>query len=174
MVDKLRQKEYDKRYRENNREKCLERYRDYSKRNRAKKTAAYLAWRKANPDKAKASTARNREKQKQWMIANKERVRLSQKKWRERNKHKLAEASVRYEHAFRSATPKWLTKEQKQEILSIYKSAQVASEFHEIQYHVDHIEPLRGKTSWGLHVPWNLRRIPAVENIKKSNKALST
>lgn len=41
-----------------------------------------------------------------------------------------------------------------------------------IEHHVDHIHPVSHPRLCGLTVPWNLRAIPAHENLKKSNKLL--
>ena len=78
-----------------------------------------------------------------------------------------------YKKRLKMAMPKNLSEAHKEEIKLIYKSAKARSEFHEIQYDVDHIEPIKGKTSCGLHVPWNLRIITATQNRKKHNKLIT-
>jgi hypothetical protein len=67
----------------------------------------------------------------------------------------------------RCAQPAWVDTKA---VSSFYQQAMRLSSEHGIKYHVDHIIPLRGKNVCGLHVPWNLRIIPASENLSKGNK----
>lgn len=68
-----------------------------------------------------------------------------------------------------SRTPAWLTAEHRALIKAKYAEARWMTTRTGIKHHVDHIVPLLGKTVCGLHVPWNLRVIPARKNTKKSN-----
>lgn len=111
----------------------------------------------------------------EWYVENKERV-IKQRAEYRRTPNARAKKNVR--KAIRrsleaAGNPSWLTKQQKEEIQLLYKQAQTMSEFHEERYEVDHIEPLQGKTSCGLTVPWNLRVILGTENRSKSNKLLT-
>lgn len=65
------------------------------------------------------------------------------------------------------ATPPWLTDDHLLLIRSIYEEAIRLTKETGIPYEVDHIVPLSGKTVSGLHVPWNLRAIPAQENNRR-------
>lgn len=78
-----------------------------------------------------------------------------------RSKHNFKEAKRRAQQ--KNATPKWLSDEDWSKIKEIYDTCPLG-------WHVDHIMPLQGKNSSGLHVPWNLQHLPALENIKKGNK----
>lgn len=107
-------------------------------------------------------------KMQDYYINNKESCNKNSYKYAKRNKHKknmLKMSRLR-------ATPKWLTKDQKKEILSFYAESQLKKETTGIDYNVDHIVPLNGKNVCGLHVPWNLRVIEASKNKRKSNKLI--
>ena len=99
------------------------------------------------------------------------------REYRERNPgiHKRWRASqlaanAAYRARKRNAVPKWLTRDQKKEILAFYKEAQRLTEETGIPHEVDHIHPLSGKNLSGLHVPWNLQVLTKVDNRLKYNK----
>lgn len=56
------------------------------------------------------------------------------------------------------------------QIEAIYKEAQRRTVETGILHVVDHIWPLKGKNSCGLHVPWNLQILTQKENDSKGNK----
>ena len=64
--------------------------------------------------------------------------------------------------------PKWLTKTDKKKIKEIYKQAVAMTATTGVEYHVDHIIPLKGKLVSGLHVVNNLQIITAKDNMQKS------
>lgn len=73
----------------------------------------------------------------------------------------------------RSATPAWLNCRQRQDIAAAYRAARAVSAQSGQEHQVDHIIPLRGKSVCGLHVPWNLRVIPAEQNRAKGNHLIA-
>jgi 5-methylcytosine-specific restriction endonuclease McrA len=66
--------------------------------------------------------------------------------------------------------PSWLRDEEVNEIALAYVWARAWSVATGVQHHVDHVVPLQGKSVSGLHVPWNLRILPASLNLRKSNQ----
>ena len=69
----------------------------------------------------------------------------------------------------RAATPSWLSAIQKAMILEFYDIARARSVQTGVTYHVDHIMPVNGKNSCGLHVPWNMQVLSQSENCAKKN-----
>ena len=83
---------------------------------------------------------------------------------REYYRRNSAKHRAYYNDYLANATPKWLTNEQKAEIQWYYSEAQ------RLGLTVDHIWPIRGKNSCGLHVPWNLQLLTQRDNDVKGNK----
>lgn len=110
------------------------------------------------------------DKNRNYYIKNKESVCEKKKVYRKQNRARYTALNVEREKAKSFRTPKWLTLEQREEIVSFYKQAKKMQEVTGVLHHVDHIVPLCGKTVSGLHVPWNLRVITAKENLLKYNK----
>lgn len=146
-----------------------ERSREYSKSwqaaNPEQKRANNRAWEVANPEKT-------REKQRRRRARNPERHRAAVKAWFRANPGRRAAAFAEYRASKLDATPRWLTRTHRAQIAAVYSEAARLSDETGVPHHVDHIVPLRGRMVCGLHVPWNLEAIPAIDNIRKSNKHL--
>jgi len=147
----------------------------------------YQVYRKLKPDKSRAATnsyrLRNleeeRSRKRAYYKANREHCNFLTVRSRAKRKEEVLEYNQQYRknnkplftsyYAGRrakrlSATPSWLTDQQKEMIREVYDCAAAENK------HVDHIVPLQGKNVSGLHVPWNLRPLDATANNKKKNK----
>ncbi|CAB5194670.1 HNHc domain containing protein [uncultured Caudovirales phage] len=76
--------------------------------------------------------------------------------------------TMNYRTAKAARMPKWLNDGQLFEMESVYTYCSALRKIG-LDYHVDHVVPLRGKSISGLHVPWNLQVLPGRENMSKGN-----
>lgn len=145
---------YRKEYYSKNREKELQMHKEYCKDNREKvKKMRADRWKVYGPTQKKEKAEYDRQ-------------------YRLENKNKIQVRQAGHRSKKRKATPKWLSKEQKQYMEKFYSHCQVLEQITGNKFHVDHIVPLNGKNVSGLNVPWNLQVLPASENHKKSNKLI--
>lgn len=145
---RLSREEYQAKYREDNKERLAQLNKE---------------WRANNAERLKEQAADR-------YARNREQVRKNGKRHYQENKSEYLFYSRTRKASQKKRTPKWLSKEQKKEILWFYKEAKRLSELNDILYHVDHIVPLCGENVSGLHVPWNLQILTYKENLSKSNK----
>jgi hypothetical protein len=103
-------------------------------------------------------------------IKHADRIKTTDLIWRRNNVLLLTASSNKRRVAKLQAIPKWLTEEDNQSILDLYKESHKFTMETGIPHVVDHYYPLRGKTVSGLHCPLNLQIITAKENGSKSNK----
>ena len=182
-------------YRENNREKINADIRSRYRSDPGKSMARTMKWARNNPEKTYATSVRyiksNREKVRAWdrkrYQANPEKFRIKSldwaknhrdrvnawhRKWDKANRDKSSTHAAKRRAAVMNSIPPWISRDQLKQIEIFYTKSNRLTRETGIGYSVDHVWPLRGKTCCGLHVPWNLRVIPLIENIGKGNKIL--
>jgi hypothetical protein len=119
--------------------------------------------------RSKADPAKARSFVKDWELRHPEKVKSYRTKWLKQNPHVTRARAAKREAYKRGHTPKWLSADDKWVIAEAYSLAQLRRIATGVDWHVDHIVPLRGKMVSGLHVPWNLQVIPAQDNWRKNN-----
>lgn len=102
----------------------------------------------------------------EWHRANKTRSIANTRAWQKANPGWGTANTKMYEMAKRQAVPPWADRDA---IARIYREARRKSKETGTLWHVDHEVPLRAKLVCGLHVESNLRVIPWLENVLKSN-----
>jgi hypothetical protein len=189
-------REINRRYLAKNREKIRARRADYLRRYRlehkeqrsaagklryAKKRDEILARQKVRLQDPETRAHRNAW-QRKYQHENRAYMSAHCAKWRKANPEKFAEVQARFyannpgivaayaaqRRALKAmATPPWVDREA---LARVYVEASRRSLETGVPHDVDHVWPLRGDGFVGLHVPWNLRVIPAVENNRKRNR----
>lgn len=104
-----------------------------------------------------------------WREENKDKVKKYAREYAFKNQAKRTSLERKRQAAKLKRTPSWLTDFDKLHIECLYQVAAMRTKESGQAWHVDHIIPLQGKVVSGLHVPSNLRVIPATENLRKNN-----
>jgi hypothetical protein len=111
----------------------------------------------------------HRENRARSYVKNRDKILVAKKQYRDNNKAKILALCTKRKKYVAERTPAWLDVVDKAEIASIYEYC-AALRSCGLDYHVDHIIPLRGKTVSGLHVPSNLQVMYSKDNIAKKNR----
>ena len=145
---------------------CKSCYKENTKVWRKEKWASDEEWK--NAQKKKASEYRKNNPEFVKKIEKRQRE-VSRKHYQDNKADYIAKDAERRARKVK-ATPKWLSKSDREHIKRIYKVRQKVSDKTGVEHHVDHIVPLKGDSICGLHVPWNLAIIPAKMNLSKGDK----
>jgi hypothetical protein len=128
-------------------------------------------WLKAHPNTNKDWSRKNKgynsERNRRWRIDNYAQNRANYKRWCDENQDKVRAIRAKRFAAKMSATPPWADMDA---IAAVYSEAVRLSAETGVPHDVDHIVPLRSPVVCGLHVAWNLRPLPKLENIRKGNR----
>ena len=188
-ANKERLQTYQAAYREKNRERIrtqinahyeahkaeyIERAKVWAEQHPEKRRAARKKWTAENPEAwreiCRAVWHRNKEKYleraKVYRRTKPEVVKLAVKRWRDENPASNAH-HVGLRRARRmQATPIWADLKK---VKAIYQECKSVSKSTGTPHQVDHYYPLKHDRVCGLHNEFNLRIVPATENLKKKN-----
>lgn len=145
-----------------NAEHVKQKDKQYADKYPERRAAARKKWIEANPDKDRAA-------KKRYTSSSLEKVRAARIAWELANPGCKQARCIKRRTSKNQRTPTWVTEDQLWMIKEAYKLAAMRSNLLGTQWHVDHIVPLQGKLVSGLHVPWNLQVIPAIDNLRKNN-----
>jgi hypothetical protein len=116
--------------------------------------------RKLHPEKYRGQSREAR-------IRNPEKVRARRRQDYKNHKVRYVAAARNREANKIQRTPPWADLKKIEEFYVLAARLTVETG---IKHHVDHIYPLHGKTVSGFHVHTNLQVIPALDNLRKSNR----
>jgi len=153
-------------YREKNRDRiniiALGRYHKFYKNCEAskEKRKEYLkGWRLANQSYIVEYRATNEDQ--------KQKARIRASKWQKDNVGRCRARNSLRKQRVKIATPDWVSRK---ELGYVYEKAYQMEKRSGLKHHVDHMVPLVHPDVCGLHVPWNLNAIPALDNLRKGNR----
>lgn len=160
QANKLVVKERKQVYYQRTKDLTKEQRAEWQRVNREKVAEYGKKYRSANVEKERARALRYREAHKAQALAYRQ-------QYREANRDKLNLWDANRRAAEKRATPAWANHFF---IAEAYHLAETRRRVCGGDWHVDHIVPIGSPLVCGLHVEANLRVIPGVENIRKSNR----
>lgn len=137
-----------------NKERARQNNKKWAKENPEKSMVRHARFDARWPGRKAARSARN-------YLANRDAARARHARWASDNKDRMAAYTARRRAQKINATPPWVDQAA---ITQIYTDAARRG------LEVDHIHPLIHPRICGLHVPWNLQLLTAVENRRKGNR----
>jgi hypothetical protein len=180
---RLCRKDQKKKEYNTNKDKILQKCKEYRIKNSEKLNSHQAEYRAKNRQSIRVKQneiyQKNKEERLEYArkkyVENTEVIKSRVKKYNKENRSKCNALNAKRRAAQYNATPDWLTKEHLAEIEEFYVLAKELAWLNEGEtLQVDHIVPLQGKDVCGLHVPWNLQILTKAENVKKFNKLIST
>lgn len=151
------------------REQRLAYNRAYYQANKQRLNEQARDWQAANPEKVRAYKRKNaRARAARYYEQNRDAILVKVKAYSEKTSgHLFIRRRAWAGEVRREAIPPWLNDQQKSAIQWFYDEARRLTQETGVRHVVDHVAPLNGAHSCGLHVPWNLQVLTDSENKSK-------